>query len=77
VSFLSQAAAVQRGLGDTWNEALALNAMAAAQADAEPRTAREHWTRAKELLAGFNDPRAVAAYAEAQSRIDQLKDAGG
>ncbi|MDH6710502.1 tetratricopeptide (TPR) repeat protein [Kitasatospora sp. MAA19] len=59
-AFLRQAATAHHELGDTWHEALALDALSAALLTENPRTARRHREDALALLAGYDDPRAVA-----------------
>ncbi|MFI5648314.1 ATP-binding protein [Kitasatospora sp. NPDC051705] len=51
-AFLRRAAAAHHDLADTWHEALALAALAAALANADPQAARRHRQDALALLAG-------------------------
>ncbi|MEV7682698.1 tetratricopeptide repeat protein [Streptomyces sp. NPDC088341] len=66
--FHRRAADVHHQLGDTWDEAMALDGLAEAVVVDDPEAARTHWTDALRLLAGYDDPRAVAARERAESR---------
>ncbi|MFF3753383.1 tetratricopeptide repeat protein [Streptomyces sp. NPDC002018] len=66
--FHRRAAAVHHELGDTWDEAMALDGLAEALAAEEPQAALGHWADALRLLAGYDDPRAVAARERMESR---------
>lgn len=65
--FHHRAAAVHSDLADAWNEALALEALAAALADTNPAAAHQHRSRALRLIAPYDDPRATAA----RQRLDR------
>ncbi|WP_405984481.1 ATP-binding protein [Streptomyces sp. NBC_00872] len=66
--FHRRAADVHHELGDTWDEAMALDGLAEAVIVDDPEAARTHWTDALRLLAGYDDPRAVAARERAEGR---------
>ncbi|MYZ36614.1 tetratricopeptide repeat protein [Streptomyces sp. MnatMP-M17] len=66
--FHRRAAAVHRAFGDIWDEAMALDGLAEALVIDDPEAARTHWADALGLLAGYDDPRAVAARARIESR---------
>ncbi|MFE7126438.1 hypothetical protein [Streptomyces sp. NPDC057617] len=66
--FHRRAAAVHRAFGDTWDEAMALDGLAEALVIDDPEAARTHWADALGLLAGYDDPRAVAARTRIESR---------
>ncbi|WP_079124878.1 ATP-binding protein [Streptomyces lushanensis] len=66
--FHRRAAAVHHELGDTWDEAMALDGLAEVLVVDDPEAAREHWTEALGLLAGYGDPRAVEVRARVEGR---------
>ncbi|MFI6699255.1 ATP-binding protein [Streptomyces sp. NPDC050509] len=79
VHFHRAAVTVHRELGDAWHEAVALeglgaalrHARAGADAGAEGDTARQHWTRALELLAAYDDPRAATTRERVALRLSE------
>ncbi|RYJ28337.1 SARP-family transcriptional regulator [Streptomyces sp. L-9-10] len=66
--FHRRAVAVHRELGDTWDEAMALDGLAEALFADDPEAALGHWTEALALLAGHDDPRAVAVRGRIERR---------
>ncbi|RBM20202.1 tetratricopeptide repeat protein [Streptomyces sp. PT12] len=58
--FHRRAAAVHRETREHWHEASALLALADALAETDPDEARHHRARARELVGGYDDPRASA-----------------
>ncbi|WP_243085669.1 tetratricopeptide repeat protein [Streptomyces sp. 891-h] len=60
VAFHRQAVTVHAELADTWQRALELDCLAAAVEPQDPGAARAHWAEARECLAAYADPRAVA-----------------
>ncbi|MFJ9209417.1 ATP-binding protein [Streptomyces sp. NPDC102264] len=66
--FHRRAVAVHRELGDTWDEAMALDGLAEALFADDPEAALGHWTEALALLAGYDDPRAVAVRGRIERR---------
>ena len=67
--FHRQAVAAHHELGDTWDEAMALDGLAVALLDKDPDAAVRHWTEALRLLAGYDDPRAVAARGDIERKL--------
>jgi hypothetical protein len=68
---------VQRELGDAWQEALALDGLAAALAETlspgeGPGQARRHWQEAMDLLADYDDPRARDIRERIAQRLTEL-----
>ncbi|MFJ2218087.1 ATP-binding protein [Streptomyces sp. NPDC101062] len=76
VHFHRAAVAVHRELGDAWHEAIALEGLGAAlrhaEAGTEGDTAGQHWTRALELLAAYDDPRAAATRERVALRLSEV-----
>ncbi|WP_329828466.1 ATP-binding protein [Streptomyces sp. JV176] len=76
VNFHRAAVAVHRELGDAWHEAIALEGLGAAlrhaEAGTEGDTAGQHWTRALELLAAYDDPRAAATRERVALRLSEV-----
>ncbi|MFD7894357.1 ATP-binding protein [Streptomyces sp. NPDC059743] len=58
--FHRRTAAAHHDLADAWNEALALEALAAALTDTDPAAAHRHRSQALQLIAPYEDPRATA-----------------
>ncbi|MEU5844663.1 ATP-binding protein [Saccharopolyspora shandongensis] len=58
--FFRRAVTVHHELGDPWNEALARDGLGAVLAEEAAAAARQEWAQARDLLAGFADPRAAA-----------------
>ncbi|MFE3829254.1 hypothetical protein [Streptomyces sp. NPDC059092] len=77
IGFHRAAVAVHRELGDGWNEAVALEGLGSAlhhaEAGAPADTAGQHWARALELLAEYDDPRAVAARERVARRLTEAR----
>ncbi|MFD8965289.1 ATP-binding protein [Streptomyces sp. NPDC059568] len=65
--FHRRAAAAHHDLADAWNEALALEALAAALTDTDPAAANRHRSQALRLIAPYEDPRATAV----RERLDR------
>ncbi|WP_329062375.1 hypothetical protein [Streptomyces sp. NBC_01429] len=67
------AATAHRELGESWEEAQALDGLAAARLDDDPAAALRHWTRALRLLDGYDDPRAAAARERVERGLAQAE----
>lgn len=71
-AFHRQAVAVFRDLGDAWHEALALESLADTLRTTAHEQARQHWSRALDLLAAYDDARAVALSCGIRDRLALL-----
>lgn len=70
-AFHRRAAAAFHDLADPWNEALALVGLASALGAADPDQARRCRVSARDLLAGYRDPRAVGLRTALVRRLAQ------